>query len=80
MNYNEFSKYLRGQYRPDPAPDQDEMGGYLIPNIIMVNKVGLLAKIYRWAGWSLRSTRLYKKGTYDFDFKGNLLKYLKEKS
>ena len=74
MDFNEFKEYLRGQYRPDPG--QDEEGGFLVPNVVMADKAGLLAKIYRWVGRLLRNKRLYKKGTYDVDFKAELMQLL----
>jgi len=76
MNHDEFKKYLMGQYRPDSG--QDEMGGFLVPNIIMEDKPGLLARIYRWAGRLLRNKRLYEKGTYTIDFKAKLSELLKK--
>ena len=86
MNHNEFEKYLKGQYRPDPGQvgkaiefdsvDDyiDEEGGFLVPNIIMANKAGWFAKVYRKLGRILRSTRLYKKGTVEKSWLAVLVK------
>ena len=77
MNHDEFKRYLIGQYHPDPGQTED--GGFLIPNTIMADKTGLIAKAYRWIGRLFRSRWLYEKGTYEYAFRMELLKFLGKK-
>jgi hypothetical protein len=42
-------------------------GGYLIPEIIRVNKKGKIPFIIRCLGKLINSSRTYEKGRYDFN-------------
>ena len=75
-----------GEYQAAPEGRDDiegkretETGGYLVPGIITEDKPGLLAWFFRLSGRVLGSSRLYKKGTRDFDFKAALIKAVTEK-
>lgn len=77
MNKDEFTKYLRGQYCSPPEIAQDNLGGFIVPEIAVTDKKGLSARIYRRIGRLLRSKYLYKKGTTEFNLREAIIDFIK---
>lgn len=79
MNKAGFIRRLRKQCCPPPGIPQDCLGGYLVPEVVLKNKDGLLAAVYRRLGLWLRNESLYEKGTFNFNYKEALIKLAGER-
>lgn len=78
MNEQKFKKWLRGEYRLSAESQKDAQGGYLIPHFVTTNSPGRLAAFYRFVGMILRNTKIYERGTYQYDFYGAILRKVKD--
>ena len=73
MNKAEFVRRLRKQYWPHVKAPKDGLGGYLVPEVVLVDRMGWKARFYRWLGVLFKNMVLYKKGTIEFNYKVALI-------